>query len=104
MLQAKRFQKRTENFVCDKCGAFIKGQGYTDHCPKCLWSKHLDINPGDRLADCGGLMKPRGVEAQNKEFIIYYQCTKCGYKHRVKSVPQDNFDEILNLSVEKIVW
>ena len=29
----------------------MKGNGYTNHCPKCLWSKHVDINPGDRGAN-----------------------------------------------------
>jgi len=56
-MQKKRFQKRIEDFVCERCGAFVKGTGYTDHCPECLWSKHVDVNPGDREAECGGLME-----------------------------------------------
>jgi len=48
LLPEKKFQKRIENFTCEKCGLFVKGTGYTDHCPNCLWSKHMDINPGDR--------------------------------------------------------
>jgi len=93
----RKFQRRIEDFVCDNCGAATMGTGYTDHCPKCLWSKHVDINPGDREADCGGLMEPIGIEVKNQEYIIHYKCTKCGYKHRVKSVPKDALEEMLKL-------
>jgi len=96
-MQEKRFQKRREDFTCEHCGAFVKGSGYTDHCPKCLWSKHVDINPGDRKSNCGGMMKPIGVEVKGNEYIIHYRCTKCSHKFKVKSAPDDNFEEILKL-------
>ncbi|MBU3901416.1 RNHCP domain-containing protein, partial [Patescibacteria group bacterium] len=50
-MQSKKFQRKIEDFVCGHCGPKIKGTGYTDHCPKCLWSQHVDVNPGDRQAD-----------------------------------------------------
>jgi len=96
-MQEKRFQKKVEDFVCEHCGANVKGKGYTDHWPKCLWSKHVDINPGDRKSKCNGLMEPIGAEAKGNKYIINYRCTKCGYKHRVKSVPDDDFNKILSL-------
>ena len=52
----KKFIKVKEDFVCEHCGAEVKGDGYTNHCPKCLWSKHVDVHPGDRAAECGGMM------------------------------------------------
>ncbi len=99
MLETKKFQKRVENFVCEKCGAENIGKGYNDHCYKCLWSKHVDINPGDRQATCGGAMEPIAAEPRKtgRECIIHYQCQKCGYKYKVKSLPEDNFEEILKL-------
>ena len=33
------FTKKIEDFTCDHCGYNVKGKGYTNHCPKCLWSK-----------------------------------------------------------------
>ena len=96
-MQEKRFQKHVEDFICENCGEKIKGKGYTNHCPKCLWSKHVDVNPGDRKSECGGLMKPIGAEAKSDKYIIYYLCTKCGFKHRVKSATDDNFDEIIKI-------
>ena len=49
-----------EEFVCDNCGKMVNKLNYTarDHCPFCLYSKHVDINPGDRLNKCRGLLKP----------------------------------------------
>ncbi|MBU4360308.1 RNHCP domain-containing protein [Candidatus Parcubacteria bacterium] len=91
----KKFKRKIENFLCSRCGTSVKGTGYTDHCSKCLWSKHVDINPGDRKAKCNGMMEPVGVETKNSEYIIYYKCAICGYKHRVKSSSNDNFDEII---------
>ena len=94
----KKFQRKLEDFTCENCGTKVKGDGYTNHCPKCLFSKHVDINPGDRLELCGGLMKPVGVEVKGHSYIILHQCKKCGFKKRNKTAPNDNFEEIIKLS------
>jgi len=72
----KKFKKNKEDFVCEKCGEKVKGNGYTNHCPKCLWSKHLDINPGDRLSECGGMMKPIGLDKKADIFSVVQKCEK----------------------------
>jgi Zn finger protein HypA/HybF involved in hydrogenase expression len=36
----KNFVRRKENFICEACGKKVTGDGYTDHCPACLWGKH----------------------------------------------------------------
>ena len=87
-----------EDFICAKCGTKVKGTGYTDHCPNCLWSKHVDINPGDRQASCGGDMEPVGLEIKGDEKIIHYKCQRCGFGHRVKATVDDNFEAILKLT------
>lgn len=97
---AKKFQRKIEDFTCKKCGNKTRGNGYTDHCPKCLWSLHVDINPGDRSAKCIGLMAPAGIEIKNNKYLIRYLCEKCGYKYKVKSVPDDDFNEILKISAK----
>lgn len=97
-MQSKKFQRKIEDFACENCGSKTKGSGYTDHCFNCLWSKHVDINPGDRAAKCGGLMEPIGVEVKGGESIIYYKCQQCGFEHRVKAVSGDNFEAILKLT------
>lgn len=97
-MPTKRFQRKIEDFICSQCGAKIKGTGYTDHCPRCLWSSHVDINPGDRQASCGGAMEPIGVEIKGGGKIIYYQCKKCSFKHRVKAADSDNLEAIIKLT------
>jgi len=94
----KRFQRKIEDFICLNCGTKVKGGGYTDHCPQCLFSKHMDKNPGDRAAGCNGIMEPLGVETKAGEYIINYKCRQCGLTHRVKAAPDDNFERILKLA------
>jgi hypothetical protein len=103
-MEEKRFQKRTENFVCENCGQKVIGSGYTDHCLSCLFSKHVDINPGDRKAGCKGTMEPVGAESKSGEYIIHYLCRRCKHKHQVTSSPDDNFEEILKLSFTFSPW
>lgn len=94
----KKFNRRIEDFICEHCGTEVHGNGYTNHCPNCLWSKHVDGNPGDRAADCGGLMEPVGVELKNGEYILLQKCKKCGHLRKNKVSPEDNFEEIIKLS------
>ncbi len=98
MLQVKKFQKRSENFICAHCKAQVEGQGYTDHCPQCLWSRHVDVNPGDRQCHCRGLMAPVLAMVKKDNYIIFYTCQTCGFEHHVKAAPDDNFELILSLT------
>lgn len=84
------FKRNIENFTCEHCGVEVKGNGYTNHCPKCLWSKHVDVHPGDRAETCGGMMKPVGFELKHGEYRIEQKCEKCGIQRTVKSVDGDN--------------
>ena len=95
---SKTFQKKIENFRCENCGHEVKGTGYTNHCPICLWSKHVDINPGDRSETCKGLMEPVGIEKRDDDYLIIHKCQKCGIKKKNKSSKDDSFEEILKLS------
>ncbi|KND48700.1 MAG: hypothetical protein AB198_00055 [Parcubacteria bacterium C7867-003] len=96
------FTRKTENFNCEKCGLFVEGNGYTNHCPQCLWSKHVDVFPGDRAETCGGMMQPIGVNKKGKEYIISQKCMKCGLLKTNKAVREDSFDMIVQLSAEPI--
>lgn len=54
-----------DSFTCKVCGRPVvsvgAGSGHRNHCPNCLSSLHVDIEPGDRAADCGGIMEPVAV-------------------------------------------
>ncbi len=94
----KNFVRVKENFVCEKCGAGVAGDGYTDHCPKCLWGKHRDEEvPGDRKSGCGGMMEPVKTEYINGKFRINYRCLMCGKIFWVREGIGDNRDELLRL-------
>lgn len=97
---AKKFQRKIEDFICENCGEKVKGNGYTNHCPKCLWSKHVDRNPGDREEKCGGMMKPAGVLRKGGDNIIVHQCVKCDFERKNKMNPADDFNAIVKISAD----
>lgn len=98
---SSKFKKNKEDFVCENCGTEVIGDGFTNHCPKCLYSKHVDIFPGDRAENCCDLMKPTSAEEDGGEWSIIHQCLKCGKEQKNKISKQDNFDEVVRISTEK---
>jgi hypothetical protein len=93
----KRFQRNKEDFICENCKESVKGNGYTNHCPNCLWSKHVDNFPGDRESKCKSLMKPVKVDVISGDYILIFECTKCNEKKRNRTADNDNQDKILSL-------
>ncbi len=92
------FIKKKEDFICKVCGTEVKGTGYTNHCPNCLYSLHVDEDvPGDRASSCKGLMDPIKVEIKDGEYILIHKCQKCKKVIKNKSSENDNFEEILKL-------
>lgn len=100
--QGMAFIKKIETFICAKCGIEVVNPGYLNHCPQCLWSKHVDVDPGDRAADCGGLMEPIDLYFKGGKWIIVHRCQSCGYKSINKIKEEDDFDEVVALE-RKIV-
>ena len=96
----KNFTMRDEEFVCENCGQLVHPLGYTarDHCPHCLYSKHVDIMPGDRSNNCKGLLKPIGIEKFKDTYKILYKCTSCNEPHKNIMAKDDNMDLIIELS------
>lgn len=104
MEEQAKFTMIDEDFVCEVCGFNVKPLGYSarDHCPRCLCSKHLDINPGDRLCGCKGILTPIGIDKwKSDKYKIVYVCNKCGMKKRNLSANDDNFDKILEIMANK---
>ena len=89
---AKQFTRTIENFICEHCGSAVKGNGYTNHCPKCLWSKHVDINPGDRGSRCGRLMKPSAAFVKKGRYNLSHTCLACGFTNKNILSSSDNFE------------
>ncbi|MBP3285285.1 MAG: RNHCP domain-containing protein [Clostridia bacterium] len=92
-----------EPFICEKCGKSVEPLGYTsrDHCPYCLYSKHVDKDPGDRAEECHGALKPIGLENNAKKgYTIIYQCEKCGAIRKNKMANDDDFDLLMKIVAE----
>ena len=98
----KRFTKLDESFTCENCGKNVEKLNYTsrDHCPYCLYSKHVDIMPGDRQNTCQGLLRPIGIEKFKDSFKIVYKCQKCGQLHKNIIANDDDRDLIIELTKE----
>lgn len=77
-----------------QCGALVTGDGYTNHCPRCLWSLHVDINPGDRAAACDAPMRPVGLEQRSGEWRVMHECTACGYR-KVNRLAADDDEDVV---------
>jgi hypothetical protein len=94
--QGMRLSRYSDSgFHCSHCRAYIStdamlsGVQNRNHCPYCLWSRHLDLyEAGDRLSACKAVMKPIGLtikqtrkkyaSGQPGELMIVHLCTECG--------------------------
>lgn len=94
------FIARNDPFVCENCGKSVEpivfGGSYRNHCPFCLYSKHVDSStPGDRANACKGLMEPIGVQTRRTgEYVLVHHCVKCGFE-RLNRVAGDDDEELL---------
>jgi hypothetical protein len=91
------FIRKIEDFTCGKCGAMVTGNGYTNHCPKCLWSRHVDKHPGDRAAACQGLMEPIRVSEEGGRRRILHRCLVCRYEKINDAAKGDDFEMMLSV-------
>ena len=103
MTEFAQFTMIDEDFIGEVCGEQVKALGYTarDHCPNCLCSKHVDVNPGDRQCTCHGVLEPIAIEPWKKEkYKIVYKCSSCNEIKRNVTAVDDNFDKILEIMTQ----
>ena len=94
----------SDSFTCRVCGRLVvsagAGSGHRNHCPNCLHSLHLDIEPGDRAADCGGLMDPIAVWVRRDgEWAVIHRCRRCGALHSNRVAGDDNPLKLLSIAL-----
>lgn len=83
-------------FKCGHCkqfiGAPLTGGRHRNHCPNCLYSRHVDLkHPGDRRSDCHALMAPVGIlSRRNSEQVIIHRCLGCGKEDPNRIAADDN--------------
>jgi hypothetical protein len=104
-------------FTCARCGLFVStdtllsGVNNRNHCPYCLWSRHLDLfTPGDRLSACKARMQPVGLtfkKSRNKyalepdgEVMLVHLCTECAHISINRTAADDDPSGVLALLKE----
>lgn len=99
-----KFYARNEGFTCDHCGKSVVpikyGGSYRNHCPFCLYSKHVDFDiPGDRANSCGGTMEPISVFTRRTgEYVLVHRCLKCGFERYNRVAADDDAELLVKLS------
>ena len=102
-----------DGFKCVYCHVFVSaepalsGVQNRNHCPYCLWSRHLDLlRPGDRLAACKEKMKPVGLTFKKTakkygprlgELMLVHLCLECGKVSINRIAADDLADTIYEL-------
>ncbi len=97
----------SDSFTCKVCGRLVvsagAGSGHRNHCPNCLSSLHLDIEPGDREADCGGVMEPVGVWVRKSgEWAIIHRCRRCGHFTSNRVAADDNPMKLMSIAMRPL--
>ncbi len=96
------------SFRCGQCRLDVStrapGTAHRNHCPNCLWSRHLDDDhPGDRDADCGSLMEPIAITVRGDgEWVLVHRCGGCDEIHLNRTAADDNPLILLRLAVKPL--
>lgn len=96
-----------ESFTCKVCGRLVvpigAGSEHRNHCPNCLSSLHLDNEPGDRDADCGGIMEAIGVWVRKSgEWAIIHRCKRCGRLSSNRCAADDNPMKLMSIALRPV--
>jgi hypothetical protein len=96
-------------FRCRNCGldvpTDVPGTAHRNHCPNCLWSRHVDDAPGDRAAvvECGSSMEPVSVSVRSDgEWALVHRCGGCGTVHLNRIAGDDNPLMLMRLAVRPL--
>lgn len=94
-------------FVCGHCGQAVPsdapGTEHRNHCPRCLWSLHVDISAGDRRSGCQGPMEPVAIAVRYKgEWALVHRCARCGQIRLNRIAGDDNELALMSLAVRPL--
>jgi hypothetical protein len=97
------------SFRCVNCRLDVPtdapGTQHRNHCPVCLWSRHVDDSPGDRAVadECGSGMEPIAISVRGKgEWVLIHRCTGCGELKSNRSAGDDSPLLLLRLAVRPL--
>ncbi|MCC6909637.1 MAG: RNHCP domain-containing protein [Phycisphaerales bacterium] len=94
-------------FTCIHCRQAVSPQAYgtshRNHCPQCLWSRHVDEQVGDRRCACRGPMEPIALEVRRDgEWAIVHRCTGCNTLRTNRIAGDDHVLTLLSLALRPI--
>jgi RNHCP domain len=100
-------RQQSSSFRCHHCQVDVSmhapGTAHRNHCPRCLWSRHLDETPGDRSVDCGSPMEPIAISVRGLgEWVLIHRCTACGVLHSNRTAGDDDPLILLKLAVQPL--
>lgn len=78
------------------------GTANRNHCNSCLWSKHVDLQTGDRRANCGAGMQPVGLTYKQTgtdtygEVMLIHICSSC-QKVNINRVARDDPNHLIEM-------
>lgn len=106
MVNKKFYGSGNDDFICENCSKYVPkltSGSYRNHCPYCLYSKHVDESPGARDAFCKALMKPEKVEYSGKKgWMIVHHCTDCNKiirnKAALSDIIPDDYDTLVRIA------
>jgi hypothetical protein len=96
-----------ESFKCKVCDMLVvpmgAGSEHRNHCPNCLHSLHVDDEPGDRAADCGGHMEPIAVWVRKDgEWALIHRCKQCGAIKQNRIAADDNPLKLMSIALRPL--
>lgn len=96
-----------EVFTCRVCGRTIvpggAGSAHRNHFPNCLTSLHVDIEPGDRASDCGGIMDAIALWVRkNGECAVIHRCRRCGALSSNRVAADDNPMKLMSIALKPL--
>ena len=95
------------SFRCCECRLDVSmdapGAAHRNHCPNCLWSKHVDERPGDRASHCGAGMEPLAIAVRGRgEWVLIHRCRGCDALVANRTAGDDNPLLLVKLAVQPI--
>ena len=98
---------RGVSFRCHHCHADVPmdapGTQHRNHCPFCLWSRHVDDQPGDRASDCLASMEPIAIAVRKDgEWLLIHRCNGCGELSSNRVAGDDNPLLLVRIAVKPL--
>lgn len=115
------FTNANTDFTCKHCGwpissqPMVSGVKHRNHCPMCLYSRHLDLyQAGDRLCACKGMMAPVGLTLKRNqdkyhgdhpgELMLVHRCVDCGALSINRIAADDDPQTLLMIFEHSLSW